>query len=626
MLLFAALLPAYGQQPASAPATAQQPASLPAAVPQAGNGAAQLPVQCSDKADSKLPKCPTKKERRRAEREFRAALKLQKRSRTTDAFEHFKAAAKLAPDNPKYLKALELARQDLVVEAIRAGNQAKAAGHQIEALLRFREALQLDPNNEFARQTLENALPPEAPNPMRKSLAGIVRVQAEPGVRKFHLRGSTRDIISQVTLAYGVTAIFDDSVPNRAVRLDMEDATWRQAMSALTLLTKTLWTPLSTRQALFAADTDENRRSFLGMSQRTFYLPQATTPQALNEISTSLRTLFEIRFAAVDAADSSLTVRADARTLDAVGEYLDALRDQVPEVIFQVDVFQISRAYTRAIGANIPTEFQVFNIPTELALLTASASQSQISQLLAALGGQTSSSAIAGLLAQALGGQQSSLLSQPFAVFGGGTTLSGLTIPAASFSFSRDQSSVRQLQSMTLRASQGAPAVMKIGERYPILNASYSSMLGAGSSATSQLLSTSTSSLAAYPSFTYEDIGFNMKATPVIHRDNSVSIKLEMQLRSLGTQTVNGLPIINNTEFNGYVSAKDGESIAAASNLTQSEARTLQGYSFLASVPGLTNRNTQVNDDELMIILTPRVVTPNPEAGPNILLPNTLPR
>jgi hypothetical protein len=625
MLLFAALLPAYGQQSASAPVAAA-PANSLTAVPQATSGAAQLPAQCSDKANSTLPKCPTKKERQRAEREFHTALKLQKRSRTREAYEHFKAAAQLAPDNAKYLQALELARQDLVVAAIRAGNQARAAGNQLDALLRFREARQLDPNNEFARQALENALPPEAPGPERKSLAGIVRLQPEPGVRKFHLRGSTRDIVSQVTLAYGLTAIFDDSVSNRAVRLDMEDASWREAMTAVTLLTKILWTPLSARQVLFAADTDENRRSLLRTAQRTFYLTQATTPQALNDISTSLRTLFEIRFAVVDAADRSITVRADSRTLDAVGEYLDTLRDQLPEVIFQVDVFQIAKEYTRAIGANIPTQFQVFNIPTEIALITASASQSQISQLLASLGGQTSSTAIAGLLAQVLGQQQSSLLSQPFVVFGGGTTLSGLTVPPASVSFSQNHSTVRQLQSMTLRASQGTPAVMKIGERYPILNASYSSMTGVGSSPLTQLLGTSTSSLAAYPSFTYEDIGFNMKATPVIHRDNSVSIKLEMQLRSLGTQTVNGLPVINNIEFNGYVSAKDGEPIAAASNLTQSESRTLQGYSFLASIPGLTNRTTDEDDDELMVILTPRVVIPNPEAGPNILLPNIMPR
>jgi type II secretory pathway component HofQ len=181
---------------------------------------------------------------------------------------------------------------------------------------------------------------------------------------------------------------------------------------------------------------------------------------------------------------------------------------------------------------------------------------------------------------------------------------------------------------MKLRASQGTPAIMKIGERYPILNASYSSMTGIGSgvSPTTQLLATSVSSLAAYPSFTYEDIGFNMKATPIIRRDNSVSIKLEMQLRSLGTQTVNGVPIINNQEFNGYVSANDGESIVAASHLTQSESRTLQGYPLLAAIPGLANRNVQEDDDELMIVLTPHVVIANPEAGPNILLPNIMPR
>ncbi len=89
-------------------------------------------------------------------------------------------------------------------------------------------------------------------------------------------------------------------------------------LSALARLTKTLWTPLSARQALFAADTDENRRSLQRMSLRTFYLPQASTPQALNEISTTLRTLFEIRYSAVDPTVQSLTVRADSRTLDAV--------------------------------------------------------------------------------------------------------------------------------------------------------------------------------------------------------------------------------------------------------------------------------------------------------------------
>jgi tetratricopeptide (TPR) repeat protein len=628
MLLFAALLPAYGQQGTSTPVPGQKsgaapvPASPVMAAPQnpAATQAAPLAVPCSDKANPKPPNCPTKEDRRRAAKEFRTALKLQKkRSRMRQAFEHFKAAAALAPDDPKYLSAREVARQELVSEAIQAGSRALAAGNDLEALVRFREALQIDPDNDFARQRLSDALPrlvPASPDKEKEDLGGVISLQPQAGVRKFHLSGNTRDIISQVTLAYGITALFDDSTPSRSVRLDMGEATWQQAATVLSRLTKTIWTPLSARQVLFASDTDENRRNFFAMSLRTFYLPQATTPQALTEISTAMRTLFEIRFSAVDTAEHTLTVRADTRTLDAVSEFVHALRDQLPEVTFQLDVFQVSREFTRVIGASVPSQFQVFNIPTELAQLASTINQAN-------------STSLSALLAQ-LQGQQNSLLSQPFAVFGGGITLSALTIPSASFSFSRDLSSIRQLQSMTLRASQGAAAVMKIGERYPILNSTYSSSIG--STSLTQLLggtaaaASGIGSLAAYPSFTYEDLGFNLKATPMIHRDNSIDIKLEMQIRSLGTQTVNGVPIINNQEFNGIVSAKNGESVAVAGNLTQSESRILNGYSLLTSIPGLANRNVQEEDDELLVVLTPHVVIANPQAGPPILLPNTMPR
>jgi Flp pilus assembly secretin CpaC len=307
-----------------------------------------------------------------------------------------------------------------------------------------------------------------------------------------------------------------------------------------------------------------------------------------------------------------------------VTQFLQALKDQLPEVVFQVDVFQVSRNFTRAIGASIPTQFQVFNIPTELHSLTAGgSSQSLINQLVSSgLINQSNTTAIAGLIGQLLG-QQNSLLSQPFAVFGGGITLSALTIPAASFSFSRELSSIRTIQSMTLRAAQGTAAIMKIGRRVPVLNATYAPIYN--SPAISQVLGNQ-SYIAPFPSVNYEDIGFNLKATPIIHRDNSVSIKLEMQIRSLGAQSVNGVPIINNREFNGFVTAKDGESIMAAANLNQSESRTLQGYSLLTSTPGLSNRNTQQTDDEMMVVLTPHVVRGNPEAGPIIMLPNTMPK
>ncbi len=282
---------------------------------------------------------------------------------------------------------------------------------------------------------------------------------------------------------------------------------------------------------------------------------------------------------------------------------------------------ELSRA---AIGASVPTQFQVFNVPTELQSLTSSSSQSLINQLVSSgLINQANTTAIAGLIAQLLG-QQNSLLSQPFALFGGGITLSALTIPAASFSFSRDLSSIKMLQSMTLRASQGTAAVMKIGERYPVLNSTYAPIYN--STAISQVLGNQ-SYIAPFPSFNFEDIGFNLKATPdhpsrqfgrhQAGDADSLARGADREWRADHQQPA------NLTATSAPRMASPSSRPAISPKVSRVRYRAIR---LLTSVPGLANRNTQETDDELLVVLTPHVVIANPEAGPLILLPNTMPR
>jgi general secretion pathway protein D len=115
------------------------------------------------------------------------------------------------------------------------------------------------------------------------------------------------------------------------------------------------------------------------------------------------------------------------------------------------------------------------------------------------------------------------------------------------------------------------------------------------------------------------DIGFNLKATPAIHRDGSIGVQLELQLNALGTQAASGLPEILNSEFSGFVSAKDGEPIVAAGNLMRSTSRTRSGWPGLAVIPGLgnvfSNTSKQLNDDELLIVITPHIIASNAISG-----------
>ena len=86
-------------------------------------------------------------------------------------------------------------------------------------------------------------------------------------------------------------------------------------------------------------------------------------------------------------------------------------------------------------------------------------------------------------------------------------------------------------------------------------------------------------------------------------------MKLELQLRSLGTQNVNGIPIINNREYNGQITVKDGESSVVTGLIDMNDSRSINGYPFLGQVPGLNYgtsvHNKNVTEDELLVVITP---------------------
>src|ERR1035437_9348618 len=220
-----------------------------------------------------------------------------------------------------------------------------------------------------------------------------------------------------------------------------------------------------------------------------------------------------------------------------------------PEVLLDMRVYEISSSFLRQLGTTPPAQFNLFNISPALIAGLGQNSQNLINQLIASGGiNQANSQAIQALLAQ-LSSQASSILSTPFATFGGGATLFGLSGgTGTTVNFNLNQSDIRSLEHVTLRASQNTAAVFKVGERYPIINATFAPIYN--SSAISKVIG-SQSYIAPFPSFNFEDLGLNLKATPIIHADRDVTLKLELNIRSLGGQTVNGIPIINNREYSG---------------------------------------------------------------------------
>lgn len=603
---FAASLPA--QQPDNTPSPVPTPVqAAPAAV-------ASSPVQ---PASTVILNPESPKDLADAKREFESGVKLKNSGKLEEAYDKFEEAAKLNPHSVDYVTAREITREELAMDAIQRGNKALNEQKEVVAMAEFRRALQFDPENQFAHQRLQESVWRNDPGSSSLRMADRsdeILLQPNPSHNDFRFRGDERTLLTDVGKAYGISVQFDDSVKTTRTRFDIDDVNFATAMEAATSVTKTFWVALSPKQILVIADTAQNRTTFERMTIRTYYLPDLTTPQELVDLTNLLRVVLELRFITQDPAENTVVIRAPQAVVEAATQLIQNIVQSRPEVLLDVRVYQISQSLLRQLGANLPTQFTLFNISPALIAGLGLGAQNLINQLIASGGiNQGNTQGIQALLGQlAQNTSANSLLQmQPFATFGGGITFFGLNANPAGvgYTFNLNESSVQNLENAQLRASQNNAATLLLGERYPIVNATFAPIYNTAAIAS---VIGNGSYIAPVPSVSYEDIGLKLKATPTIHPDSSVTMKLELQLRSLGSSTNNGIPIINNREYSGTITAKSGESSVVAGIIDESDSRSVNGWPFLSRVPGLSYAGAQhdktVNDADLLVVVTPHIL------------------
>ena len=575
-------------------------------------------ISCGNGVPGGINCLPTKKNVKEAFTAYHQGLKLKEQNRLEDSFAKFSEASNLVPRDLTFLSARETTKAQLVFQHTVRGDAFLAVANTQRAAAEYGAALNLDPNNEYVQNRLQDAIR----DPTARALGGIearlensneISVQPKPDRSTFHYRGDVRGMFNELAQAYGVTVEFDDAITPMPVRFYVDDVDFFTAIDLACKVSKTMWTPVDAHQLLIAKDSKENHTLYDRMSLATFSVPGATTPQQATEMVNTLKNVCEFQKVS-PGQGGTVEVRAPQATLKACSKLVQQLDHDRPEVAFELSIYQISHNFTREIGMHIPNTFNVYNIPiADVAAAVAALGGQSISSLanqLISSGGVNAagSTALSGLLAQ-LQGQGNSIFSQPLATFGNGLGFSGVSLDHLTTALSLNESWARSLSDTTLRAEQGNEATFHLGERYPILNGTYAPIYN--SPQISQVLGNQ-SYVAPFPSMSYEDLGLEMKIKPMIHGNGDVSMTLEMQVRSLTGQSSNGVPVISNQEYKGSIQLRDGESAAVAGEITTNDQRSMAGIPLLADLPllnqGLTDNNRMKEEDELLIVITPHVL------------------
>ena len=553
-----------------------------------------LPCVAADRSEDDL---------QRAQKSFEHALEMQKHGQIEEALTEATRAATLAPDNVEYLTARELLRGQAAGLYVNRGNLLAEGGDNKHAAEQFQAALAIDPQNGYAQERLRAVLP--SPDPERDHLLQVlasvddVDVKPKPGKQDFHIKGDTHSLYDTIGRTFGITISYDQAVTSWRVRFDVEAVDFYQAMDLAGRVTKTFWAPVSTNMAIVAEDNQEMRRQYERMSLRTFYVSNTANATDLNDVVNVLRTVFDLRLVSLQPSKNTITVRGPKRQLEHAAELIDGLMDARPEVLVEIRAYEVNYDKLRQYGLVLPNTFTIFNVFSEIRRVLGDAAGPIIQQLQ-----NTGVIDPSKIPVTALSGLQGSPLLLPFVFFGKGLGLTGVTVSPISGSARFSNSEVKTLEHVSVRATSGTAAKLQIGTRFPIETSTFSNVTiaNSGNAVTS----------SSIPSFQYEDLGVIFKATPRINTGDEVSMEMDLEIKNLGGQSFNGVPVISNRSYTGTIIVKDGEPSVVAGQITDQINNTKSGYPGLGQVPilgGVFDTNSKEHSrNEILVVVTPHII------------------
>ncbi len=662
----ATLLPAQSPQAGPQGQTQQAPATSAAGTaPDSNKGSLVAePVSPSNARQ------PSQHQLRDAEEAYLAGARKLNRDELIGAAKDFRRALKLDPDNRSYAVAISVAREHRLTQLVQESTKVRQAGDSAKADALFAEARAIDPTDPIvlehsepviasnARQS-QTAPPstaiPAANSPLADSarlitaspyrepwkidapvISGAIHLTPTKAVKSFTLRGSSGEVLRNVASAYGIRAVIDDSVDQKAVRFELENVTYEQAMSALTQMAHVFAVPLDETSVLFAKDDATHRRELERQLQETIEVP-GSTPEQLNELANVIRTIFGVTQATTQPAGGTMVIRATQDVLEPLNRTLQGLVESSGEVMIEVKLYEIDTSRMVQVGTTIPTQFSAFNVQQEATSIVTS-NQSLVQQAIAQ--GYISATASNLEIALALIGSglvQSTLASNLIGTIGGGLVQTGISASTnTTFNLGLSTSDTRSLDDVQMRVGDHQPAIFREGTRYPVTSSTYTTGLSTAASSLSNasingvpvasLLSQfAGGSSATIPQVTYEDLGVTLKATPVIQRSGRINLLLDLKIEALAGGSLNGIPVLANRQFASDITVVDGESALLVSNVTKNESAAMTGIPGLSELPGFqlpTDRNAETDTSQLVVVVTPHIVRLRADrlAGPRMAL------
>src|SRR5712691_2670608 len=403
---------------------------------------------------------------KRAQKASERGDKAEAAGQFDEALADFEEAAHYAPQDASIVERGAALRSKLVRTYAEAAERDALAGRLTEATEELGAALKVDPGNTIVAERLGQlkAMEDEPVAKQAKGISGLPRLQPQGGKRNLDLRGDTRAVYEQLASLFGIKASFDPDITVRSVRLQVEDVDFYTGATILGVQSGTFWRPLNPTLMFVAPDTTEKRRQYALEAEQTFPLSAAVGPEDVTELVRVLRDITGATHINLDTRSRTITLRDTPQRLALVGELIQQLERARGEVMLEIELLEVDRNKARDLGITPPSSSSL--IPLSTSDLNKVKGSTDLANLLTNLQQVFAAKGFSGI--------------PSVVAVGGGLSTFLLTLPSGTANFSDSLSLVRSGRQILLRAQDGKPASIFVGDRFPITLSLLSGSVGTG--------------------------------------------------------------------------------------------------------------------------------------------------
>lgn len=546
-----------------------------------------------------------------------------------------------------YLRALQQAS----LMFIKRGDALNDQGDYASAYSAYRTAFQYDPSNEIAGIKMQRMLDQQKAQvsghePVNTTATANVRPTSDiqfaskPRSREaihnnisFTRGAKFKTVMNTLGKQLGLNVVFDDSVKDDEVVVDLTDVSLAKAFDIILLMKKHTFEQIDRRTIIIYPDNAQNKPKYEKLMIKTFYTGNISAEQARTALAQLIgpqRQIAVLGGAAAGAAgggggssSNTLIVKATAQELQLVQDVLDSIDKNKNEVVLDVEIYEVAHSNVLQIGNQIATA-------TASYVDDVTGSDGSVTTAGVAAPTLTKLGGIGGNFSPTNAGYGIQLFNQTAGFLIG--------LPPTSLTFLQSKGDTKLLNKTQIHVLDGGQNTTKVGRSVPVRVGSQFGFGGGGfggiggiggNQGTGGVIPGSgvnngglggalggfLGGYGGYPgvdAIQYRDVGLVIKTKPAITNEGYVEIQMEFETSDVvaGANELN--PVFTQRSLNTTARIKDGVTAVVAGVSQDSRGNSRSGVPVLSMVPilgRLFSAPRQNNDkNDIVITVTPHVV------------------